>query len=239
MQSLQTQLLFSGRVHLIFLSQKPVEQPVESLFFYKLSSIKRALIKFGFNVICVFTSVDSSRKRGVVFAGYVLRVHVVATESLAKRGNWTINWMMLAWIPKLMSTGAAPIALDTQRSQVFRIPCWFCWSVLANVQRYRVMSVRNCDLGAGSFFFAVKGARFKSRPEQRHVTKTLLPEFSTNGVAQVAFSKNLETPLFHALALHIREFSQIENVAVDVNVDVESHPVGHNPPQILVFFSMF
>ncbi len=57
--------------------------------FCKLSSIKRALIKFGFNVICVFTSVDQSRKRGVVSAGYVLRVHVAATERVAKKSLMT------------------------------------------------------------------------------------------------------------------------------------------------------
>ena len=33
-----------------------------------------------------------------------------------------------------------------------------------------------------------------------------------------------------------REVSQIGNVDVDVNVDVESHPVGHNPPQLPMFF---
>ncbi len=37
---------------LVFLSQKPAEQCVESLFFHKLSSIKRALIKFGLSVNC-------------------------------------------------------------------------------------------------------------------------------------------------------------------------------------------
>ena len=36
-----------------------------------------------------------------------------------------------------------------------------------------------------------------------------------------------------------REVSQIGNVDADVNVDIQSHPVGHNPPQILVFFSYF
>ncbi len=30
---------------------------------------------------------------------------------------------------------------------------------------------------------------------------------------------------------HIREFSQIDNVDVDVNIDVKSHPVGSTTPQ--------
>ncbi len=67
------------------MSQKLSEKPVESLFFYKLSSIKRALIKFGLSVNCVFTSVDSSRTRGVASASYVWRVRVAATERVAKR----------------------------------------------------------------------------------------------------------------------------------------------------------
>ncbi len=34
-----------------------------------------------------------------------------------------------------------------------------------------------------------------------------------------------------------REVSQIGNVDVGVNVDVQSHPVGCSPPQILLFLS--
>ncbi len=35
----------------------------------------------------------------------------------------------------------------------------------------------------------------------------------------------------------IREVSQIENVDADVNIDAESHPVGHSTPWILLFIS--
>ncbi len=36
-----------------------------------------------------------------------------------------------------------------------------------------------------------------------------------------------------------REFSQIGNVDVGVNVDIQSHPVGHHTPQILRLVSYF
>ncbi len=38
---------------------------------------------------------------------------------------------------------------------------------------------------------------------------------------------------------NIREFSQIGNVDVGVNVDIESHPVGQHTPQILWLVSCF
>ncbi len=38
-------------------------------------------------------------------------------------------------------------------------------------------------------------------------------------------------------SVHTREFPQIENTDVGVNADVESHPVGHSTPQILLVAS--
>ncbi len=48
----------------------------------------------------------------------------------------------------------------------------------------------------------------------------------------------LKCPGFHSIRVQIREVSQIGNVHVSVNINVEFHPVGCSTPHILLFLSV-